>query len=500
MQPRTVPPSMHRLDRLLAHPLLALAVLCLAQIVVWTLAPALVHQAPPLDMVEGYLWGREWPIATYKHPALPAWVLEASRVVTGAVGWPGYLVSQLFIAATFGCVFALGRDLMGERRALAGTLLLTGVYYFSWPGPEFNHNIAQMPLWAGLILSLWRAGQAKHPGCWALVGAFGAACLYAKLSGGVLLVVAALWILLDESSRRQLASIGPWLGLAVFAALIAPLMIWLVQTDFQPLHYAADRSSSSRGYGALKFLGMEAAIHAALFVLAAAGGLFGGRLAPQSEPGTALPAVEPRALRFLLVFGLAPGLVTMAAAVLSGNLLRGMWGAPMFSLSGLIVVALTTARFRPATLRRIALGAGVLLLLVPALYIGVVLRGEYRKAPNRGMWPQREISRRLEADWERATGQPLRIVAGDAWVGGLVALTARHRPSLLTDGNLELAPWISAARLKAQGALLVWDPARIPAPLRKQIENCAHQEEQFTWPRPTDAGPIRIGYCVIPPG
>ena len=95
------------------------------------------------------MWGREWVIATYKHPALPSWFLEASRVLTGgATGWPAYLVSQLFIAATFGLVFLLGRDMMGPERAAAGTLLLAGVTYYSWPTPEFNHNIAAAPFWA----------------------------------------------------------------------------------------------------------------------------------------------------------------------------------------------------------------------------------------------------------------------------------------------------------------------------------------------------------------
>ncbi|MGE0853022.1 MAG: hypothetical protein AB7O44_26000 [Hyphomicrobiaceae bacterium] len=56
------------------------------QLVAWTLAPALSHSAPPLDVVESYMWGREWVLATYKHPAMPSWALEASRVVTGVIG------------------------------------------------------------------------------------------------------------------------------------------------------------------------------------------------------------------------------------------------------------------------------------------------------------------------------------------------------------------------------------------------------------------------------
>jgi hypothetical protein len=82
-------------------PAVLVALMAVCQIAAWTLAPALTHSSLPLDVVEGYMWGREWVVATYKHPALPSWVLEITRIVTGTVGWPAYLVSQLFIAATF---------------------------------------------------------------------------------------------------------------------------------------------------------------------------------------------------------------------------------------------------------------------------------------------------------------------------------------------------------------------------------------------------------------
>src|SRR5262245_27262719 len=172
-----------------------LAALMAAQIAFWTLAPALSHEAPPLDVVEMYVWGREHVVATFKHPNLPGLVLEATRLLTfGQTGWPAYLVSQVFIAITFCAVFMLGRDLMDGPRALAGTLLLTGVYFFSWVTPEFNHNVAQMPLWALVMLYLWRATTSGKALDWLLLGVFAGLSLWAKYSSAILLVVAAIWI------------------------------------------------------------------------------------------------------------------------------------------------------------------------------------------------------------------------------------------------------------------------------------------------------------------
>ena len=110
-------------SELTQRPSAAVAALCAVQLILWTGVPALVSHSLPLDVIEGYLWGREWVIATYKHPALPSWVLEISRIVTGRIGWPAYLVSQLFICATFAIIYGFGRDIMDARSRVLRVLI-----------------------------------------------------------------------------------------------------------------------------------------------------------------------------------------------------------------------------------------------------------------------------------------------------------------------------------------------------------------------------------------
>src|SRR5262249_29623953 len=235
-------------------PATLVALLITGQIVAWTLAPALTHSSPPLDVVEGYMWGREWVLATYKHPALPSWALEASRILTGAIGWPAYLLSQLCVAATFLFVYLLGRNLMGPSRAAAGTLLLTGVAFYAWPTPEFNHNLAETPIWAALPWALWHAVNARSSLWWVLSGALAALGMYAKFSTALLLVVLAAWILADPQARARLRTPGPWLALLAFAILLAPMAVWLNANAFAPLHYAALRSTVLGGGGLQHFV------------------------------------------------------------------------------------------------------------------------------------------------------------------------------------------------------------------------------------------------------
>jgi len=482
------------LNQLFARPERGLLALMAAQLAFWTLAPALSHSAPPLDVVEMYAWGREGVVATFKHPNLPGLVLEPTRWLFGA-GWPAFLVSQIFIAVTFAAVFALGRETMDGPRALAGTLLLTGVYFFSWVTPEFNHNVAQMPLWALVMLLLWRATTHDKWLDWLLLGLVAGLSLWAKYSSGVLLVVAAAWVLWDAQARRRILSPGPWLTLLGFAVAAAPQVWWLVAHDFQPFAYAARRAGDGAWYSAFEFLLTLLLDHLFMFVLLAAAGWFG------KANADAPPAPEQRALRFLLLMGLGPALLLAAAALVTGASLRASWGAPMVVLSGLIVVALLHRKFSAARLKRLGIGAGVLLVVVSGLYFahmryGHILTGK----PLRGNWPQAEISAALQENWAQATGDaPLRIVAGDIWTAGLIGFHDRAPPSVLINGDFEISPWLSPADLTRDGALVVWSGDQPPA-LAGFMRGLPQNQRTFhALHAPPGAREIVVYYTVIPP-
>ena len=486
-------------DRTWPAPATLVALFAAGQIAMWTLAPALTHSAPPLDVVEGYMWGREWVIATYKHPALPSWVLEASRLLTGAVGWPAYLVSQLFVAAAFACVFLLGRDMMGPERAAAGTLLLAGVAYYAWPTPEFNHNIAEIPFWAGMPLALWRAVERRAIGWWLVAAALAAGGLYAKLSAGLLLATAAAWIVLDARARARLATPGPWIALLMFAALTAPLAAWLVANDFAPLQYAAQRSGQRSLADLPLFVLSTLTNGVGLLAMLAAAGLL--RASPSNEQASPpLPTVDARALRFLAAFTAGPLALAMIGALSTGTGLKTAWGSSMFNLVGLLAVALAADRFRPLALRRIAVFAGVLLLVVPLAYALVIGLGpRFAGTLLRVQWPQAEIAERFDAVWARETGRPLRVVTGQNWVAGLIGLTAKDRPSIVNNGNLALSPWVTPSRIEAEGALVVWDARGqgLPAALAPLLGSRPIGQERFG--RGKAGRELLINYVVVPP-
>jgi hypothetical protein len=194
--------------------------------------------------------------------------------------------------------------------------------------------------------------------------------------------------------------------------------------------------------------------------------------------------------------------LVIAWAVLSGTGLKPAWGSSMLNLAGLLAVALASRRFDARTLRRIGICAAAAILLVPPAYAAVVAYTPTRAgSPLRVGWPQAEISARLSSAWLRETGRPLRIVAGEPWIAGLVGISAPGLPSIFTLGDPALSPWITPERVTREGMLVVWDgrTRHLPALLRPLVEAHPAKAERFQWRRSKQLGALEVGYVIVPP-
>ncbi|MBS0243783.1 MAG: glycosyltransferase family 39 protein [Proteobacteria bacterium] len=474
--------------------MLVFGLMCI-HVVLWTLAPALSFAGLPLDVLEGYAVGREWAIGHIKHPSLPWWLLEASRLVTGTVGWPAYCLSAVSIALTYWIVFNIGRELLGERRAAAGTLLLTANYFFSWVTPEFNHNVLQMPLWVAAIWALLRARSTASASSWLAFGLVAAIGLYAKLSSSVLIATCIGSIAWDPALRRQIATWRPWLAALVFAIVAAPLILWLAQTEFSALAYVRGRAGA-RGAGIFiaKLLGISLG-SIALFAFAVAGRGWPNRM-NIAEPGSADRAAASTLGYFLLV----PILLSAVGSLVTGSGLKSAWAAPMLSLTGMLLVALWPTAVDERFLRRLALPAFLILIALPIVYgaTSAACSIAERAAP-RVCWPEREIARRLEAIWQGRTGRPLRVVVGDTWTGAMVSVLGKERANLLFDGDFTISPSVTPEMIETNGALVVWGqaPMHPPAQLRWLIGE--HIDGMLSIPI-TRSYEGQVWYTIVPPG
>jgi 4-amino-4-deoxy-L-arabinose transferase-like glycosyltransferase len=429
----------------------ALAALILAQILSWVTLPFLASSSPPLDVVESLVWGREWLLGTHKHPTLVAWLSELSFQVTRSPILGPYLLSQISVGLTYYFVFEIGRRLTNERNALVGTLLLTSVLYFTWPTPEFNHNVVQLPIWSGAILLFTLARERPtHPAAWIGLGAVAGLGLYAKYSVLILYAVLGVWLLLDKPMRRALKTPWPWLALALAVGLASPHLIWLAENKFAAVEYIDKRSEDGTSpFASMAWIGVQIAAHLPMTLFFA---IVGYRRVK------ALPADQSLAsdLPYVAFLGLVPSLLTAAMTDVLNIGPQDMWGMPMLTLSGLLAVLLLRRQWTEALSLRASWTAIGFVVVLAVAYALTVWLSPLDGSGKRNAWPMEEISEKARAAWYAHTQKELRIVSGGVWLAGLIAAGSPERPSVVYDGELPLSPWLDAQRLEEAGALYVW--------------------------------------------
>ena len=487
--------------RLAERPVVVLALLCVLQCLFWTIMPSMVDTSPPGDVAEGLMWGREWVLLTYKHPQLPPWLLHMSYALTGVVGWPQFLLAQLSITATFILVYVFacdvfGRDTAGKRKALASVLLLPSIFVFGWPSQQFNHDFAQLPFWALITLALWRSVKTDRLLWWIVLGLAAGIGMHAKFSTGLLLAFGGLWLLIDGRGRKSLLSPRPWIGLALFLIVVAPLAVELVRYDFMPLTYANDRSAWVQA-NRMRFayvLSQMAWIVGLPIVLASAG-LFGkGRAA-----GIWRSQSPDARMRFYVFWmGIGPAAIVAAASLFEG--IGEPWGTTMYNLAGIVAIILLGGRLTGQALKRIAAWAVIFIIGTSSAYAATQwLRCNEFGVLRKVCWPAGAMSKRFEDIWHQNVSGPLGIVGGDNWIAMLTGIAAPDSPSIFTDLNMKLAPWITPERLRRQGMLLVWEKGeKLPAEWKPWLDGRTIGTTSFEWS--AKEPPVTLSYLIVPPG
>jgi len=287
------------------------------------------------------------------------------------------------------------------------------------------------------------------------------------------------------------------LALIAFGLTIAPHIAWLYHNHFPTIFYAASRASQTHGialrlFGPLRFLLSQLIDISPALLVAAVSGFLGREVLQQFVPDDRL--------RFLAAFALGPAILTALLSLLTGLGLRDMWGTPMWNLAGLLIVYLCRPRWPRAELWRLAVCVAIAFVLLPVGYVLATstvpaLQGK----PSRVQWPDRAMANAFDNAYVQETGRPLKIIAADGWLGGLVAMRDPLRPSVYTDGALREAPWITPERLARDGALVLWRGDRpIPPRLLALRGLKVIGSKSFTWPKVPSAKPLVIGWGIIP--
>ena len=469
------------------------------QILIWGLIAPAFHTALPLDVAELMTLSGEGVIANYKHPNIPGLLLDLFIFVTGSVDVV-YLLSQLSIVGAYIAIYKLSSDFIGKQKALLATLLTSSIFYYHWPTPEFNHNVLQLPLWAAATLFAWRAVTSQKLGYWLALGVVAGAMVWTKYSAGILLFWIFIWLLVSSAGRQSFKGFGPWLTGLIFIAIALPQVLYLIESEFLPIHYASGRASIGGVSDSLSFLGAQLADHLFFLILLLVGGLLGrGALVSKAKHC-------PEKTLFLLLVVFAPVLMVALLPVLAGMGLKPMWGTPMFNYSGLVVLYFLGGRLNDVRSLRIILGSLLLLPLVGTLYaVQHIYRADMSDKPMRTLWPQAEIAGELRSAFQSETGLPLQIVASTDWLGGLIASAGGEQLRVRIDADVIKSPWVTDNDIAESGVLVAWLAGQeLPGSMNDFIDINGFKpsdakRRSFIWHPSKADKPIQIEYIVIPP-
>ena len=479
----------------------------------WMFLPALLATSLPLDVVEGITWGHAWQWGYYKHPPFSSWVLYGFYAALGNSG--PFVLSQLCVLATLYFVWRLGRALGTPQQAWLGALLTLGVAYYTRPALEFNHNIAQMPIWAALGYFTFIAWQKQKTRDWVILGMIAGFGLLTKYSVSILLMV-LLGYLIISSRGKIFLSWKFWLAFFIAACIFAPHLLWLWESHWLPMEYASRRSGQAMRWPrlqALGFLGTQALNHLPLLLIVAVAFLSQRRHLSRG-------AADPKAWRtpensYMLCLALGPGLLVTLLGVLTGARLYDMWGTPMWAFSGLLV-ALWLPRSWLATLQAtLERGLLVWLVVISLLSWGFLGWGaQLRQRPARTDWPQAALAEQARAAWHSVSTCGLDTIAGNYWIAGLAAVDTAQPAAVLLDEDPRFSPWATPQRLQQHGALWLWtedSPPPLPAglqpltqaPQASQAAALTTHTGQFSvpWPRNPQQGQLTVHWRAwVPAG
>jgi 4-amino-4-deoxy-L-arabinose transferase-like glycosyltransferase len=461
-------------ELLRSRPALAVWLAALAQALLWFLVPVLFYAGPPGDLPSVLAVGHEFQLGTYLGPPLAFWLAEIAFNLAGRSLAGVYLLSQACVVVTYWAVFALGSSIVGAQHAALAVLLMVGIAAFTVPTPDFGPVILTMPLWAIILLHYWRAVGEGRRAYWLALAVEVGLLLLTTHVGLILVGLLVIFTFANKRARASLKSYDPLIAAVVALVVTFPHLIWLADTG-EGITPVLARLRTPEAVGGnfiawLRQLGLVLAAHAGLVVLVA---LVAGWPWPVRDPAPVIVRrpVEPFARQFVYFFAIVPAFAGTLVAVLIGW--SGPVGgiAPLVILSGLAVVVAAGDGIRFSR-QHVVIAAWVGLLIIPPIMAAAaVLVLPWLNVDLRVSQPAPAMARSFAESFERRTGAPLQIVAGDPRTAAVVALGAPSRPSLYLNATPERSPWITPDAIKAKGAIVVWptnDTAGAPPPEIKE--------------------------------
>ena len=469
----------------------------IAYFLIWIISPILCSSSFPLDVPEGIYWGKEFQLGYYKHPPLSSWILYSFYYIFGQFG--PYLLSQICIVITMYFVYLLAKKLVSEEKAVLSSCLLLGIFYYTWPSLEFNHNIAQMPIWAGLVYLFYLVLQKNT---WLLWGAFGLVMgigMLTKYSVAILIISMVIFSLVTPY-RYLWLSAKPWVAVCIALIVFSPHFIWLYQNDWLTIHYIQERSHEDGDVkdriGALKFLVTQFINFLPLLVIFACAKCLKFKKI----------IIKRTDWVFLIFLGLFPAISLFLLGLTTGLTIKDMWASPMWCLVPLIFISLIPDDVFIIKKHILWYGLCIWLIVITALMtVYVQFGGQIRNKPSRMDWPQVQLSENIEQQWNSKSICKLDTIGGDNWLAILSATAMKKMPSVYMSTSANYSKWIDLDRVSTQGTVMLWEKGKRPtlpyfSELTMNTQLVIYNGEwKFFWHKVPNKEPLEVEWYLFVP-
>ena len=487
-----------------ARPRLVVWIVVLLQAALWLAVPLVFYASPPGDLATVLAYGREYQVGTDLGPPLAFWLADIAFRAAGNHVFGVYVLAELCSIATFWILYQLARAVVGGQHAVLAVLLTMMLTAFSAPSLDFGPLVAARPLWALLLLHSWQLiGQNRRNAWFAWSIEAGLLLLTTPSAIGLLLLIAG-FALATERGRRMLQSFDPLFALLVIVVLALPYLIWLIRADaIGPPQLPALADLGARALHWTRLLGGLLLSMSGILILVVLNSSWFSRT-PEEVPIIYRPPVDPLARDFVYFFAIAPALAgSLIAGLFNLDSVAGGTGIALL-MTGLAVIV-ATGDLVHLRRQRVLRSVWAAVIVAPALaVIAATLllpwTGSAGVATSR---PARSIARFFGESFERRTNQHLQAVAGDTEIAGLIALDS-GRPHLFIDAAPERTPWVTAAKFRETGGVVVWRASDTvgtpPAELAARFPGLvAEVPRAFEWLVNGRQPLLRIGWAIVRP-
>lgn len=205
-------------------------------------------------------WSRHLAPGYLDHPPAIAWLVRGSTAVFGNTAFAVHLVATILLAVTSLALWLLAREVLGRDDAATVAVALVNVTPVFAAGGLLAAPDGPLGLaWVLMLLWTWRAAAGGgRVWSWLSTGAWLGLALDSKYTAIALPVSVAVWLAAIPRYRVWLRRPEPYGGLALAAAVFAPVLLWNAVHRWASFAYTLHgRPGWSAGPNAPVFLALQ---------------------------------------------------------------------------------------------------------------------------------------------------------------------------------------------------------------------------------------------------